>query len=30
MSKPDAKRTVYLRLAKSEEVNEGEEEDISA
>ncbi len=30
MSKPDAKRTAYLRLANSKEVNEGEEEDISA
>ncbi len=30
ISKPDAKRTVYLRLANSEEDNEGDEEDLSA
>ncbi len=30
ISKPNAKRTVYLRLTNSEENNEGEEEDLSA
>ena len=30
ISKPDAKRTVYLKLANLEENNEGEEEDFSA
>ncbi len=29
ISKPDAKRTVYLRLANSEETNEGEKEELS-
>ncbi len=30
ISKPDAKRTVYLGLANSKEDHEGEEEDLSA